>query len=192
MIPYVITQPAEEPVTVAEVKTHLRIDVDTEDALLGAYLTAARVYYEQATWRALVTQTLGVRLSYWPGVDYIPLTRPPLQSVTSIVYTDSDGNDSTFPPSNYNVYANGDTGLIWLKDGLSWPSTTLQPGPSILITYVAGHGDAEDVPELDKQAIRLLTGHFHENRENVVAVQGITIAELPMAVRSIIHLRRAW
>ena len=44
----------------------------------------------------------------------------------------------------------------------------------------------------DRQAIRLLVGHFYENRENVVAIQGITVAELPMAVRSIVHLRRAW
>lgn len=192
MIPYVITPPAEEPLTVAELKTHLRIDVDTEDTLLAAYLAAARAYYEQATWRALVTQTLGVRLSQWPGVDYIQLPRPPLASVTSVAYVDSDGNSNTFASSNYNVYMNGEKGLIWLRDGSSWPSATLQPGPSILITYVAGDGDAEDVAELDKQAIRLLTGHFYENRENVVAVQGITVAELPMAVRAIIHLRRAW
>lgn len=192
MIPYVITAPAEEPLTLAEIKAHLRIDIDTEDDLVSAYLTAARAYYESAIWRALVTQTLGVQMMQWPGQDHIVLRRPPLQSVTSIAYTDSQGNSNTFAASSYNVFANGDVGAIWLKDGQSWPSTTLQPGPSILITYVAGYGDAEDVPDLDKQAIRLLTGHFYENRENVVAIQGITIAELPMAVQSIIHMRRAW
>ncbi|MEZ4684193.1 MAG: head-tail connector protein [Caldilineaceae bacterium] len=192
MIPYVITEPAEEPISVSDAKAHLRIDVADEDTLLAAYITAARTYYENVVWRALVTQTLGFRMSQWPNCEYIALKRPPLQSVTSVTYTDSDGGSNTFAASNYNVYANGDVGLIWLKDGQSWPSTTLQPGPSILITYVAGFGDADTVSELDKQAIRLLTGHFYENRENVVAIQGITVAELPMAVRSIIHLRRAW
>lgn len=192
MIPYVITEPAEEPISVSDAKAHLRIDVDDEDTLLAAYITAARSYYESAVWRALVTQTLGLRFTQWPGCEYIALKRPPLQSVTSITYTDSDGGSNTFATSNYNVYANGDVGLIWLKNGLTWPSTTLQEGPSILVTYVAGFGDADAVPEIDKQAIRLLTGHFYENRENVVAVQGISVAELPMAVQSIIHLRRAW
>lgn len=191
MIPYVITAPAEEPLSAADVKAHLRIDSTDEDTLLDAYISAARLYYENAIWRALVTQTLGVRLTQWPGCDHLALKRPPLQAVTSITYTDSDGNANTFSSSSYNVYANGDVGVIWLKDGQSWPTVTLQPGPSILVTYVAGQ-DADDVDEIDKQAIRLLTGHFYENRENVVAVQGITVAELPMAVRSIIHMRRAW
>ncbi|MCA9903833.1 MAG: head-tail connector protein [Anaerolineae bacterium] len=192
MTPYVITAPVGEPVSISDAKTHLRIDLSDDDALLGAYITAARQKYEELTWRALMTQTLGQRLALWPSCDHIALRRPPLQSVTSVTYTDSDGNAGTLASSDYNVYANGDAGLIWLKHGKSWPSVTLQPGPSILITYVAGYGGAEDVPEIDRQAIRLLVGHFYENRENVVAIQGITVAELPMAVRSIVHLRRAW
>jgi len=192
MIPYLITEPAEEPLTVDEAKEHLRVDISDEDTLIGAYLTAARIHYEQAIWRPLITQTLGYRLHQWPYTDYLLLPRPPLQSVTSIAYVDSVGGANTFAASNYNVYVNGDVGTIYLKDGSNWPSTTLQPGPSILITYVAGYGDAEDVKEIDKQAIRLLLGHFYENREDVIAIQGISVTQLPVAVQSIIHLRKAW
>lgn len=186
----IVTQPAVEPLTTAEAKSHLRVDSSTEDTLIAAYVTAARAYYEQAVWRALVTQTLALRLEQWPGESMV-LPKPPLQSVTSVTYIDSDGNSNTMSSGDYTVYAQ-DPGRIWLGYGKSWPSATLRPGPSITITFVAGYGLAAAVPELDKQAIRLLLGHFYENREEVVAVPGISLAQLPMAVQSIIYMRRSW
>lgn len=192
MIPYVVAQPAVEPLTTEEAKAHLRVDIDDEDDLIDAYVTAARSYYEAAIWRSLVTQTLAVRMVDWPYCEYIQLPRPPLQSITSVVYTDSAGAAHTMSAGDYTVFNNGDHGLLWLGFGKGWPSVTLQPGPSIVITYVAGYGLAAAVPELDKQAIRLLLGHFYENREQVMAIPGISLAQLPMAVQSIIHMRRAW
>lgn len=192
MIPYIVTQPAVEPLTTAEAKAHLRVDISDEDTLIDAYVAAARSFYEAAIWRSLVTQTLAVRLTQWPYCEYIQLPRPPIQSIISVVYTDSDGASNTMSASDYTVYANGDVGALWLGFGKGWPSATLQPGPSIVITYVAGYGLAAAVPEIDKQAIRLLVGHFYENREQVVAIPGISLAQLPMAVQSIIHMRRAW
>lgn len=186
----IVTQPAVEPLTTAEAKAHLRVDSTDEDTLIAAYVTAARSYYEQATWRALVTQTWALRLEQWPGERYV-LPKPPLQSVTSVTYVDSDGNSNTMSSSDYTVYAH-DPGFIWLGFGKSWPSATLRPGPSITLTFVAGYGLAASVPEIDKQAIRLLLGHFYENREEVIAVPGISLAQLPMAVQSIIYMRRSW
>lgn len=187
----IVTQPAVEPLTTTDAKAHLRVDSSSEDTLIASYVTAARSYYEQAIWRALVTQTWAMRLEQWPDGECMVLPKPPLQSVTSIVYTDSDGTAHTMPTSDYIVYAQ-DPGRIWLAFNASWPSATLRPGPSIVITFVAGYGVAADVPEIDKQAIRLLLGHFYENRESVIAVPGISLAQLPMAVQSIVHMRRSW
>lgn len=187
----IVTHPAVEPLTTAEAKTHLRVDGSTEDTLIAAYVTAARAFYEEATWRALVTQTWALRLEAWPLGDCLPLPRPPLQSVTSIVYTDSDGTTTTMSSGDYTVYAQ-DPGRVWLGYGKSWPSATLRPGPSIVVTFVAGYGVAASVMEIDKQAIRLLLGHFYENREEVVAIPGISLAQLPLAAQSIIRLRRSW
>lgn len=186
-----VTGPAVEPLTTAEAKTHLRVDASSEDTLIDAYVAAARAFYEDAAWRALITQTWALRLEQWPEGDSLVLPKPPLQSVTSVVYTDSDGASHTMSSSDYVVYPQ-DPGRIWLAYGASWPTATLRPGPSIVITFVAGYGDADDVPEIDKQAIRLLVGHFYENREEVMAVPGISLAQLPLAARSIIHMRRSW
>ncbi len=187
----IVTQPTVEPLTTAEAKSHLRIDSSTEDTLIAAYVTAARAYYEEATWRALVTQTWALRLEQWPDGECLLLPRPPLQSVTSIAYTDSDGQAQTMSSSDYVVYAQ-DPGRIWLGYNKTWPTATLRPGPSITITFVAGYGLAAAVPEIDKQAIRLIIGHFYENREEVMAIPGISLAQLPMAAQSIIRLRRSW
>lgn len=187
----IVTAPAVEPLTTAEAKSHLRVDASTEDALIDAYVAAARAFYEEATWRALITQTWAMRLEQWPYEESILLPKPPLQSVTSITYVDSDGDSHTMASADYTVYAQ-DPGRIWLGYSKSWPSVTLRPGPSITITFVAGYGLAAAVPVIDKQAIRLMVGHFYENREEVMAIPGISLAQLPMAAQSIIRMRRSW
>lgn len=190
MILSIVTPPAAEPVSLAEAKLHLRIDVNDEDTLVESYITAAREWCELAARRAFVTQTLALRLAEWPCGDCIQLPRPPLASVTSITYTDSAGANQTMTSADYLVYATAEPGLVQLGYGKSWPSATLQLGPSIVITYVAGYGNAAAVPKRYKQAILLMTGHFYENREQVIAVPGISLAEVPLAVQSLLMIDR--
>lgn len=186
----VTVQPAEEPITLNELKAHLRIDGTDEDQLLGIYLTAARQQCEHESRRAFVTQTLKLQLEAWPHGDRIALPRPPLQSVTSIVYTDVTGNSNTMSASDYIVDIDGEPGHIYLAYGKTWPSTTLRPGPSIAITYIAGYGEPEAVPATYKQAIQLLSGHYYENREAIVLGQGFTSTIVPMAVTTLLMTDR--
>lgn len=186
----VTVDPVEEPITLNELKAHLRIDGTDEDQLLGIYLTAARQQCEHEARRAFVTQTLKLQLEAWPHDDRIALPRPPLQSVTSIVYTDVNGNTSAVSTSDYIVDTNGEPGHIYLAHGKTWPSTTLRPGPSIAITYIAGYGEPETVPATYKQAVQLLAGHYYENREAIVIGQGFTSIIVPMAVTSLLMTDR--
>ncbi|PZN51615.1 MAG: hypothetical protein DIU65_11005, partial [Proteobacteria bacterium] len=50
-------EPAAEPVTLAEVKVHLRIDGTTEDELVAGLVRAARQEVERATGMALIEQS---------------------------------------------------------------------------------------------------------------------------------------
>ena len=192
MIIEISTPPAEEPVSVSEIKTHLRIDVSDEDTLLAGYISAAREMCETISRRAFVTQTIQTRFMMWPASGRFMLPRPPLQSVTSISYTDSAGVSSTMSSSDYIVYSAPEPGQIILGYGKSWPTATLQPGPSILIEYVAGYGVASAVPQRYKQAIMLLAGHYFENRESVVVTQGISAIEVPRSVNSLLKIDRGW
>lgn len=186
----VTVQPTEEPVTVDELKAHLRIDGDDENDLLAGYITAARNMCELEGRRAFVTQTQQIQLEGWPCGDRIVLPRPPLQSVTSIVYIDSDGNSATMSTADYAVDTHAEPGQLILAYSASWPSATLRPGPAITVTYIAGYGEASAVPQIYKQAIQLLAGHYYENREAVLLGQGFTATEVPMAVASLLMIDR--
>lgn len=170
--------PTTEPVTLAEVKLHLRIDHTEEDALLTGLVTAARQLLENDVRRALITQTWELVLDAFPGEGYLCLPRPPLQSVTSVTYTTQAGVATTFAASNYVVDTYTEPGRIVLKTGSSWPGETLKEAAGVVVRYVAGFGAASAVPQLFKQAIWLMVGHWYENRE---AVSERSAAELPQA-----------
>lgn len=179
----VTTPPAVEPVTLAEAKTHLRVDITDDDAYITRLITMAREQCELEARRAFVTQTLEVRLERWPGYQ-LGLPMPPLQSVTSITYTDQEGNAATVTATDYYIYTGVEPGRLILKPNKSWPTVNLMPGPSIVIQYVAGYGLAVAVPQRYKQAILLLVGHMYENREAVLV--GTVQAELRRAVDSLL------
>ena len=182
-----VTAPASEPVVLSEMKSHLRVDLADDDALITGLISAAREYVEGAARRALVTQTWRLSLPGWPEDDEIGLPRPPLQSVSSLVYVDVDGAQTTWPSSNYIVDIDSQPGRLVLAPNISWPSVTLYPVNPVQITFVAGYGSGL-VPTHYLQAIRLLVGHWYENREATDA--GQPVREIPLAVESLLWLDR--
>lgn len=182
----VITPPAVEPVTLAETKLHLRVTTSADDDQITALITTARELVEQSLSRALISQTLELVLDSWPGSTII-LPRPPLVSVTSIVYTDDAAADATFASTNYLVDADSTPGRIRLKSGKTWPSTTLQDLNAVRVRYVAGYGAAgTNVPQPIRQAILLLIGDWYENREATIVAQGMTATPLPNGVEALL------
>jgi uncharacterized phiE125 gp8 family phage protein len=186
------SDPANDPVSLADAKNHLRVDISDDDTLISALITAAREHVEEATRRALITQTWRLSLDQFPADDEIELPRPPLQSVSSIIYTDKDDTTSTLATSVYEVDTDGQPGRVKLAYGEDWPSDTLAETNPVKITFVAGYGDnASDVPQRWQQAILLLVGHWYENREAIVTGGGIP-KELPLAVQSLIQMDRIY
>jgi uncharacterized phiE125 gp8 family phage protein len=180
--------PAEEPISLDEAKLHLRVDDTADDDLITALIIAARERLESVTWRSLITQTLVLTLDDWPDSNCIELPRPPLVSVSSVQYTDEDGNTSAFNSSNYLVSTAGDPGAIVLKSSAGWPTDTLQAVDGVRITYVAGYGDAAAVPQVIKQALLMIVGHWYENREEIVVAAGFTGTKVPMGAQSIMEM----
>ena len=182
-----ITAPTSEPITIDEVISHLRIDGSDEYGLIESYIKAARVYCEKWQNRAYIPQTWMLDLDDFPDEDYINIPLPPLQSVSSVVYYDTDDNNYTLSTSEYLVDIDNEPGRIYLNYSKTWPSITLRPANAVEITFIAGYGDADDVPQHIKQAILLLVGHMYENRE-ATSFQNFT--ELPFAVESLLWTDR--
>jgi len=185
-----ITPPAREPITLEEARNHLRVDLDDDDPYIQGLIQAAREMAEAFTWRALITQTWELALDAWPEGDTIELPRPPLQSVDSIIYTDSDGNANTMPASDYIVDTRSVPGRIVLAPGASWPSESLRPASAIVVRFVAGYGkEPRDVPRAIRHAMLLLIGHWYEQREQVIV--GAIPREIPVGFRALLWPYRA-
>jgi len=185
------TAPSVEPVSTDEAKLHLRVDSDTDDDLIDVLIQAAREGVEESTGRALITQTWTYIADAFPGEDRIELWHPPLQSVTSIKYTDSDGTEHTFSSDNYQVDTDSEPGRIVLTSGCSWPGDTLRAANGVEITFVAGYGDAAtDVPASLLAAIKLTIGHLYEHREDVIVGKGART--LPSGADRILWRYKDW
>lgn len=184
LIPPSVTPPA---VSLADIKLHLRIDADNtaEDALLSGLIDAATRQAEHITGRALVTQSLQLWLSAWPG-EAIELPRPPVTAITSIVYYTPAGAEGLVPPEDYTLIPDGIKPYV-LRLANSWPDAGDKPG-SIRVTYSAGYGNAAAVPGGIVAWIKCQVGSLYANRESVGASQ---IAALPY-VDGLLDPYRTW
>ena len=147
MVTEVITEPSVEPVTLAELKTFLRgIDYATHDDLLNQHIEQARQILEKKIGRAFVQQTRAAYFKSWPERAFT-LPYPPLQSVTSVVYTDVDGAPTTWSADNYTVLTKSEPGQVVLGYQKVWPTATLYADEyPIKITYVCGYEASSDSP----------------------------------------------
>lgn len=186
-----VTAPSGEPVTLAEAKAHLRVDITDDDVSIAGFIKGAREQFELDTRRALITQTWDLTLDAFPSASELELPLPPLASVTSITYKDVDGNVQTFPAASYVVDVSELFGRIVLKSGYTWPSTTLWAAGAVVVRFVAGYGAAAAVPQGAKQAILLLVAYWYENREAVAVQPGIVAVELSLAYDRLMWQLRA-
>lgn len=180
--------PATEPITLADAKLHLRVEIADDDTLITSLITAARQWCEAFQGRAYVTQTWQLWLDEWPEGDAISIPRPPLQSVTSIKYYGADGAEYVVPATDYLVDAKAEPGRVVLGYGKTWPSVMLRPAGAIVIEFVAGYGAESAVPEKVKQAMKLLVGHWYAYREAVVT--GSISKELEFTVGALLWQER--
>lgn len=133
--------PTSYPITYAEAKKQCEID-DTDtahDTYVKSLIMAATSKAEQYLHRRLITQTWKYYIDEWPSCDYIELPFGRLQSVTSLKYTDSDGDVTTVSTDDYSVDTTSEPGRIVLKYDEVWPTVTLSPDNPIEVIFVCGY-----------------------------------------------------
>ncbi len=171
-----VTAPAKEPVSVQEAKDHLKILHALEDGYIGSLVKAATKMAEDFLNRALIEQEWELLFDFFPRSPInIPL--PPLQSIDSVKYIDSEGVLQTLAPSEYETDTAGFIGRLSLRDGKSWPSTKRTTN-AVVVAFTAGYGDDPgNVPEPIRQGIKVAVAALYENREE---------AKLPFAAESLL------
>jgi uncharacterized phiE125 gp8 family phage protein len=146
------TPPAEEPVSLAEAKSFLRITDNDDDALIDSILSAIRHKAETWTRRLLITQTWTLWLDSVPEGLTLPIPLSPLQTVKDIKTFDLANVESTFDPNKYFIDIASTPGRVALNDGQTWP-TSLRRINALELEFVAGFGSASIVPDAIKQGI---------------------------------------
>lgn len=167
MVKYqVTTGPASEPVTLTEAKTWLKVEVDADDALITSLIQAAREMVENFTNRKLLPQTVTEKFDSFPS-DNIVLSAAPLSAVTSVAYTDENGDSQTLSASKYIVQDFALPAQISVAYSESWP-TTRNEADAVTVTYTVGYADADSVPAALKNAIKLSLAYWYQNRMDTV------------------------
>lgn len=176
----ILVQPTTEPVSVTELKAHLRVDFDAEDAYLQLLISQAREFVEQDARISLCTQTL-LALIEVPTTPYGKLAgrigmRPlqielPLSPVQAVSLVEGEIYPGTFQVIGNTAYA-ADTVSIpatitFLEAIYSFLSSQwlLWTGPYIprfRVTYQAGYSQ---VPHVLRRAILELAAYWYDYRE---------------------------
>jgi len=135
-----------------EAKSHLRISGNDDDTIVMSLITQAREYCEGYQGKKYITQTLEAYLDEFPWGSIEFRDCSPVQSVTSIIYTDKDGLATTLDVANYSLDNLSFVNKIDLNYNKTWPSVTLKSTNGIVIRFIAG---ATAAPETVKWAMVL-------------------------------------
>lgn len=162
-----VTAPALA-VNLDEAKDHLRVTHDEENFLIQRCIRAAIGYAENRLSMKLMSQTWDYFMDSFP-VGNILLPYPPLSSVTTIKYYDSDNEQQPVSTSDYRVDAVSLPARI--EYASSWP-TSYAKFNAVEVRFVCGYATKGVIPQNIINALFLLVGHFYENRQTIMISTG--------------------
>lgn len=179
-------QRAAEPtdtnfISLSNLKNYLRVDGADDDTTLGFLLTSARQACEEYTGRLFGSGTVTYYLDSF--VDS-PFPAGPVTAISSVQYYDIDNVLQTLSTARW--YAD----LVGTPQRIAFdapPAVYLDRYNQVIINATAGHST---VPGPILQAIRILAGHFYENRQAVLV--GTISSELPIGVHALLAPYRVY
>lgn len=161
-------------VTWEEADRHLKLDGDTtQKAEVEAFIAAATQHLDGPNgWlgRAIGQQTLEARFDNFGCRRGLFLPFPPVVSITSLKYLDTNGTEQTIDPADYDDFG---ANLV-PAPGFAWPSPQVRR-ECVRVRYVAGYAE---VPAPIKAATLMIVGDLYKHRETVTSD---TVNAVPMS-----------
>jgi uncharacterized phiE125 gp8 family phage protein len=177
--------PTTYPVSEAELADLLVLDNYT-DPLLRILLHSATNAAIAFTGRAFLNQAFTIQWDGYPGVgtvtggldplrrvpaQWIELPYPPLVSIQSVKFIDTDGEEEVIELSELAVDTINEPGRFRFKGG----TPLLSHDVRLLVQYTSGYGeDPEAVPFGIRHAILQTAGYMYEHRGECDAGSAIT------------------
>src|SRR5574340_228219 len=152
-MPYILTTgPTAEPLSLAEAKLHLRVDIADDDTLISAMISAARQHAEMVMQRQIVAATWKLAMDAFPGPSLIgvpagvPLSVPghavllnksPVFAINSIRYLDMASAWQTMPSTDYAADLSSEPARVTPVFGKIWPIALPQIG-AVEVSFSGG------------------------------------------------------
>lgn len=161
-----LSPPLAEPLTLAEVRVHLRLDTQDEDALLVALITVAREHLERETGLVLAIRDFRLCLDAWPKDCILTIARGPVRQVTAVTVYDGEGEPQVLDLDGHLLDGEARPARLWLRE-VPAPGRVLN---GIEVEFSAGFGESgAEVPDTLKRAMLLHIGAMFACRGVVAA-----------------------
>lgn len=188
-----VSPPQKEPLTLDEVKAHLRVEYDftDDDIYIESLISAARRYTEAHSSFFFMTQSWKLSLDCFPSGTYggeIIIRKRPINEVYSIEYIDDAGVRQTLSNTKYQVDIDCWLTRIRPVYGEVWPTTRRQMNAAEVLFTAGFENTIEGIPHHLREGLLLLIGHWYENREDTV--RGLTIATVPKGYDALVGIER--
>lgn len=134
-------QPAVEPVSLADLKTRLRVTASQFDDELTDLIESARKQVEYDAHIKLITQTVVLTLDHFPYSPVLEIRQLPVQSITSVQYVDDNQTTQTLSSAKYTTDLQSKPCRVVLKETEDWEDTEPQYPQAVTVTFQAGYGD---------------------------------------------------
>ncbi len=164
------------PIPIAELKGQLSIIHDRDDTRLTMLVSQGIEQVSNDTNRTLVETDWELSGSCFDP-DGIRLLRPPLVSVTSVIYVDTAGVEQTMLAEDYQISKSGTGAKLLPAPGKCWPEVQWGNANAVRVTYKAGYvydigeGSVGNIPDSLRIAVLLWAAHLDMFRESVTIVQ---------------------
>lgn len=178
---YTTTDTGFEPVSMQQVKDHLRVTYEEDDALIYSLLVAAREYVEKTTAQAVIPQEIKAYYKALPHYeDSLNLPLSNAVAVVSVKYLDGSGAQITLSSDEYYLTV-GQPSRVYFSNGVTG---ALEQPDAVEIVYSAGFGPTpfKVFPQVIRAAILIMVGDLYENREaqivGTIVAQNLTVDRL--------------
>jgi uncharacterized phiE125 gp8 family phage protein len=149
-------------VSVADMKTHLRVTHSDHDDLIESYILAGTDKIEGGANICLKAQTWNAYFSWAEVSDVMLLWKHPISSITSVKYYDTDNALQTVDSGDYITFITGRPSSVTFTDGAE---STYERADAMDIEFV---GQYSSIPDDIILAIKLYVARVYANPEDPV------------------------